>query len=263
MNMQLGLNGKVALVSAGSKGMGRSIALALAAEGMKVAISARGKAALDATAAEVAAKGPGALAIEADVSRAADVDNMVARTVSHFGSLDVLVVNAGGPPARPFVDTSDSDWEEAVNLTLMSAVRSIREALPHLVASRGSVITIESFSVKQPVNGLLLSNALRPGVVGMIKTLADELGEKGVRFNNILPGMIMTDRSIHLAETRARATGQSVDDVIAQTASTIPLRRYGQPEEIANLAVFLASSAASYLTGTSILCDGGLYRGLY
>lgn len=261
--MQLGLNEKVALVSAGSKGMGRAIALAFASEGMKVAISARGKPALDATVAEVAAQGHGALAIETDVSRASDVQNMVSKTVSHFGRLDVLIVNAGGPPAKPFVEASEGDWEAAFNLTLMSAVRMIREALPHLVASRGNVITIESFSVKQPVNGLLLSNALRPGVVGMVKTLTDELGDKGVRFNNILPGMIMTDRSKHLAETRAKATGQSVDDVISQTSSSIPLRRYGEPEEIANLAVFLASSAASYITGTSILCDGGLYRGLY
>lgn len=260
--MNLELTGKVALVTAGSKGMGRSIALAFAAEGMSVTIAARGQEALDATRVEVERTGFPALAIQADMSNAQDVTRAVSETVERFGRLDVLVVNAGGPPAKPFIDASDEDWQAAVELTLMSAVRLIRDASPHLESSHGSVITIESISVKQPVSGLLLSNSLRPAVIGLTKTLSDELASKGIRFNNILPGMIMTDRARSLAGNRARASGKSVEDVIAETEKSIPLGRYGTPEEIANLAIFLASSASSYITGTSILCDGGLFRGL-
>lgn len=261
--MQLDVRGKVALVTAGSKGMGRSIALAFGGEGMRVAISARGQETLESTRGEIEALGAEALAIQGDVSKPADVDAMIATTVKQFGGLDVLVVNAGGPPAKPFVDTADDDWLGAVDLTLLSAVRLIRAALPHLSHSRGSVVTIESISVKQPVRGLLLSNSIRPAVVGLTKTLADELGDQGVRVNNILPGMIMTDRSRDLAAIRSRATGRTVDEIIAETEVGIPLGRYGRPEEVANLALFLASSAASYITGASILCDGGLYRGLF
>jgi 3-oxoacyl-[acyl-carrier protein] reductase len=260
--MNLELKGKVALVTAGSKGMGRSIALALAAEGMSVAIAARGHEALDGTRAEIEATGAAAIAIQGDVSKADDIVRIVGQTVERFGRLDVLVVNAGGPPARPFAQTSDDDWQAAAQLTLLSAVRLIRAALPHLSESHGSVITIESISVKQPVPGLILSNSLRPAVVGLTKTLADELGGHSVRFNNILPGMIMTDRSRDLAAGRAKASGSTPEEVIAETERSIPLGRYGRPEEIANLAVFLASSASSYITGASILCDGGLYRGL-
>ncbi|HEV3310078.1 MAG TPA: SDR family oxidoreductase [Chloroflexota bacterium] len=261
--MQLDLEGKVALVTAGSKGMGRAIALALADEGVRVAITARGSQALESTAIEVRNRGAEVLAIPGDVSRSEDIETMVNQTVERFGAIDVLLVNAGGPPAKSFVDSSDEDWQQAVELTLLSAVRLIRAALPHLTRSRGSVVTIESISVKQPVRGLLLSNSIRPATIGLIKTLADELGAQGIRLNNILPGMIMTDRSLDLADSRARATGKTRDEIIAETAAGIPLGRYGTPEEIANLAVFLASNASSYITGASILCDGGLYRGLY
>lgn len=261
--MELDLTGKVALVTAGSKGMGRAIARAFAREGMRVAVAARGEEALDAVVSEIAAMGGWAIAIAGDVSKASDVQSMVERTVDALGGLDVLLVNAGGPPARPFTETGDEDWQSAFELTLLSAVRLIRVALPFLSNAQGTVVTIESISVKQPVSGLLLSNAIRPGVVGLVKTLADEIGPRGVRLNNILPGMIMTDRSRHLAEGRARAAGRSAEDVIADTEATIPLRRYGTPEEVANLALFLASPASSYITGCSILCDGGLFRGLF
>lgn len=260
--MKLDLNGKSALVTAGSKGMGRAIALAFADEGMSVAVAARGEEALEETRAAIESKGAAALALPGDVSRADDVTRIVNETVQRFGGLDVLVVNAGGPPAKSFTDSGDDDWQRAFELTLMSAVRLIRAAMPHLEKNGGSVITIESISVKQPVSGLLLSNSVRPAVIGLIKTLADELGSKGIRFNNILPGMIMTDRARSLAENRAKVGGRSIDAVIAETERSIPLGRYGEPDEIANLAVFLASSASSYITGTSILCDGGLYRGL-
>jgi len=260
MDMQLA--GKTALVTAGSKGMGRAIAIAFAREGMNVAVSARGQESLDAALAEIQGHGDGAIAIQGDVSDPGDIERMVARTAREFGGIDVLVVNAGGPPGMQFDRAGDTEWESAFHLTLMSAVRLIRAALPHLTRSSGSIITIESISVKQPVRGLLLSNAIRPAVIGLAKTLADEVGPSGVRINNILPGMIMTDRARSLAQARADQSGRSLDDVIAETESNIPVGRYGEPEEIANLALFLASSVSSYITGTSILCDGGLYRGL-
>jgi 3-oxoacyl-[acyl-carrier protein] reductase len=260
--VNLGLKGRVALVTAGSKGMGRAIALAYAAEGMSVAVAARGEEALRTTCDDVRAVGVDVIAVQADVSREKDVRHVVETTTAHFGRLDVLLVNAGGPPARPFGQTTDEDWQAAVRLTVLSATRLIRAALPELIKSRGGVITIESISVKQPVAGLLLSNSLRPAVIGLTKTLADEYGSQGVRFNNILPGMIMTDRSRDLARHRAETGGRAVEEVIAETERAIPLGRYGTPEEIANLAVFLASDASSYITGTSILCDGGLFRGL-
>jgi 3-oxoacyl-[acyl-carrier protein] reductase len=261
--MNLNLASKTALITAGSKGMGRAIALAFAREGMNVAIAARGKEALDATAADIRVTGAQMLAIQGDVAEADDIQKMVAETAGHFGGIDVLVANAGGPPAKQFDMTSEADWQAAVDLNLLSVVRLIRASLPHLEERHGAVVTIESISVKQPVPGLILSNSVRAAVIGLVKTLSDELGPKGVRLNNILPGMIMTDRSRSLAQTRAEAEGKPPDQVISQTAAGIPLRRYGDPEEIANLAVFLASDAASYITGTSILCDGGLYRGLY
>jgi 3-oxoacyl-[acyl-carrier protein] reductase len=260
--MDLGLTGKRALVTAGSKGIGRAIALGLAREGAKVSICARGQSDLDHTRAELRELQPEAMAVAADVSKMADVSRVVEQTVDAFGGLDILIVNAGGPPAQRFEDSDDGAWQAAFELTLLSAVRLIRLALPHLEASRGSVVTIQSISVKQPVTGLLLSNAMRPAVIGMIKTLADEIGPKGVRLNNVLPGMILTDRSRKLAESRAASSNTTADEIIASTASTIPLGRYGDPEELANLAVFLASERASYLTGLSVLCDGGLYRGL-
>ena len=260
--MNLNLASKTALITAGSKGMGRAIALAFAREGMNVAIAARGMEALEATAADVRATGMDTLAIQGDVSKAGDVEKMVGQTVERFGGIDVLVANAGGPPAKRFDMTDDGDWQAAVDLNLLSVVRLIRASLPHLEARKGNVITIESISVKQPVAGLILSNSVRAAVIGLVKTLSDELGPKGVRLNNILPGMIMTDRSRSLAQTRATNEGKTPEQVISETAQAIPLRRYGDPDEIANLAVFLASEAASYITGTSILCDGGLYRGL-
>jgi 3-oxoacyl-[acyl-carrier protein] reductase len=260
--MDLNLCGKAALVTAGSKGMGRAIALAFATEGMKIAISARGEEALAMTVADARAAGAEVIGIAGDVAEARDIDRMIAGTVDAYGGIDVLVVNAGGPPSMAFAQATDADWTRAFELTLMSAVRLIRAVVPYLSQSRGTVVTIESISVKQPVSGLLLSNTIRPSVVGLTKTLADELGPQGIRLNNILPGMILTDRSVHLAEGRAKASGRTAEEVIAETEQAIPLGRYGKPEEIANLALFLASSASSYITGTSILCDGGIYRGL-
>ncbi len=260
--MNLELAGKVALVSGGSKGMGRSIALALADEGARVAIVARGADGLETARREIESRGADALAIVADVSRSDDVEGAVQQTAEHFNAIDVLVTNAGGPPAKRFEQTTEEDWRQAQELTLFSVVRLIRASLPFLERTRGAIVTINSISVKQPVAGLVLSNAIRPSVIGLAKSLADELGPRGVRINNILPGMIMTDRSRELARHRAETSGKTEEDIFRETAAAIPLGRYGHPDEVAALALFLASPRSSYLTGTSILCDGGLYRGL-
>lgn len=250
-------------MAGGSRGLGRSVALALGEEGMRIAIAARELKALQSAASDVERLGVECLPIRGDVTKSEDIRSMVTGTVERFGGIDVLVVNAGGPPSLSFVETNEDAWWSAFELTLMSAVRLIRESLPHLIAAKGNVVTIGSISVKQPIPGLALSNSIRPAVVGLTKTLSEEMAAAGVRFNNILPGMILTDRSRELAEARAKTSRVSSDEIIAETERSIPLRRYGKLEEVANLAVFLASGAASYITGASVLGDGGLFKGSY
>lgn len=260
--MQLNLEGKVGLVAAGSQGIGRGVALAFAREGMRVAICARGRTALEAALTEIEDDGAQGVAVEADVTKPSDVSATIERTVERFGGIDVLVTNAGGPPAKTFEETTDEDWQSSFELNLLSAVRLIRASLPYLGEAAGSIVTIGSISMKQPVQGLILSNSIRPGVIGLAKSLSEELSDRGIRINNVLPGFIMTERSRELADARARRSEMSVQDVLSETEKSIPLGRYGTPEEVANLVVFLASSAASYINGVTVLCDGGLYKGL-
>jgi 3-oxoacyl-[acyl-carrier protein] reductase len=240
--------------------MGLAVAQTFAAEGADVAMCARDASALEQAAESVRAHGTHVVAIPADVSDAAQVTDAVARAASELGRLDMLVVNAGGPPPGVFDNLDDNAWRAAFELTLMSAVRMVRAALPHLRTSdAASVVFVSSFSVRQPIPGLTLSNSIRLAVAGLAKSLAIELAPT-VRVNTLLPGQIATDRAIQLARSRA-AEGQSVEDVIAEHAKEIPLRRYGDPDEFARVAVFVASPAASYVTGASILVDGGFIRG--
>ncbi len=257
--MDLGLQGRVAAVAAASGGIGRAIALGLLQEGARVAICSRDESRIRATAAELeAVADTEVLAMAADVSRAEDARRFVRETASHWGRLDVLVANAGGPPPGGFDDLDDDQWQRAFELNLMSTVRMTREALPHMRAGRwGRIINITSISVKAPIQGLLLSNALRTGVVGMAKTLSVEVASEGITVNNICPGRIDTDRIRSLDASRASTSGRSVDDVRQEAEAQIPMRRSGSPEELASLAVFLASERASYITGTTIQVDGG------
>ena len=259
--MDLGLRGKVALVTAGSKGMGRACALGLAAEGARVAICARGEADLAAAADEIRAKtGAGVLALPADVTRAADVERLVAATCDRLGPVDVLVANAGGPPRGTFGELDDAQWLGAFELSLLSTVRLIRAVLPGMRQRRwGRVITIQSSSVKQPIPGLLLSNAVRPGVAGLMKTLAAEAGRDGVLVNTVCPGRILTERLL----SGAAAQKLSREQFLERQSADIPLGRVGTPEEFANVVVFLASDKASYVTGVALQVDGGLIRGLF
>jgi 3-oxoacyl-[acyl-carrier protein] reductase len=258
--MDLGLRGRGALVTASSTGLGRAIALTLAAEGADLAMCARGAERLEASAAAVREHGGRVVARVADVSTLEGATSAVAAAVDGLGRLDILVVNAGGPPAGTFETLDDAAWHAAMELTLMSAVRLIRAALPHLRWSdAASILVVSSYSVKQPIPDLLLSNSLRLGVVGLAKSLSVELGPE-IRINTLLPGNISTDRARSLAASRAEAAGVAVDQVEASIASQAALGRYGTPEEFARAATFLVSPAASYITGQAIACDGGIIR---
>lgn len=257
--MELGLAGRAVFVAASSRGMGRAIAEGFAAEGADVGMCARGEAALQEAAAAVRRRGVRVVAEVADVADAVQGPAVVERVAQALGRLDALVVNAGGPRPGTFAELDDADWEAAFHLILMSAVRLIRSALPYLRRSdAASVLLLSSYSTRQPIPGLLLSNSLRLAVTGLAKTLATELAPT-IRVNLLLPGMIRTDRALELARARLHG-GQNLDDLLASLAAAVPLRRHGEPEEVARLAVFLSSPAASYVTGAAVTCDGGLIQ---
>src|SRR5262249_11712954 len=263
--MDFGLGGCAALVAAGSRGLGRASARALAREGAQVALFSRTAAAAEKAAQEIGAEtGVRTLGFAADATKAADLERAVAQTVHAFGRLDVLVTNAGGPPPGTFATLGDGDWQRAFELNLMSAVRLVRAALPHLEKSgRGRVILLSSTTVKQPIDGLILSNAVRIGIAGLSKSLANELGGKKSTVNQVLPGRIDTDRVRELDEARAKSTGANPDAVRRANEQQIPLGRYGDPDEFGAVVAFLASAQAAYLTGTTIQVDGGATRAVY
>jgi 3-oxoacyl-[acyl-carrier protein] reductase len=257
--MDLGLRGKVALVTAASKGMGRACAVALGGEGARVAMCARTEADLRGAADDVRKTGAEVLAVPADVTRAAEVKALVDRVTQTFGGVDVLVANAGGPPRGFFDELGDEQWQGAFELSLLSTVRLVRAVLPSMRARRwGRILTIQSVSVKQPLPDLVLSNAVRPGVAGLMKTLASQLGKDNITVNTVCPGRIMTDRFL----SGMKVHGLSRDDYLARQSTDIPLGRIGTPEEFASVVAFLASERAAYVTGVAIQVDGGLVRGL-
>jgi len=262
--MDMGLRGKVALVSAASKGLGKAAALALAREGVNVAICARNEAALAATEQEIRqATGVDVLAVTADVTKPEDIASFVSTAAAHFGRIDILVTNAGGPPSGTFDMFSDADWQAAFNLTLLSVVRLIRATLPHLrKAGGGRIVNIASASVKQPIEGLLFSNSLRPGIIGLAKTLSFELAKDNILINNVAPGYHDTDRIKELDAARAAREGRPVADVAGDNVRSIPLGRRGDPAELAALIVFLCSRHAGFMTGVTIQVDGGANRGI-
>ncbi|HEX8600841.1 MAG TPA: SDR family oxidoreductase [Chloroflexia bacterium] len=262
--MDMGLKGMVAIVTASSQGLGKATALALAEEGANLVMCARGTEQLEEAAQEIVDQtGVEVLAVSADVSTEEGVALVIAAAVKRFARIDVLVTNAGGPPPGDFTKHSDEAWQRAFELNLLSVVRLIRAALPYLqVSGRGRIINFSSTSVKQPVEGLILSNSLRAGVIGMAKTLATELAPYGITVNNIAPGRIDTDRVRSLDRNRASILGISEEEAKQAQIQNIPLGRYGEPAELAALAVFLASDKASYITGTTIQVDGGLVKGI-
>ncbi len=260
--MDLGLQGKRALITGSSRGLGFAIALALAGEGCEVVVNSRSlenaKIAAEKISAQTTSR---AVAVAGDVMDPKIPSDIVRRSVEALGGLDILVTNSGGPPAGRFEDFDDEAWTQAVDLVFLSHVRLIRAALPYLrQSSTPSVLTITSYSVKQPIPNLVLSNSVRAATVGLTKTLALELGSDGIRFNSILPAWTLTERVVELMEHRARINGTTVEEEMSRQAKDSPLGRMGTPEEFAKAAVFLVSPAASYITGVMLTVDGGMYK---
>lgn len=264
LQMDLGLNGKIALVAASSRGLGKATARALAEEGARIVMCARNQDDLEAAADRLCADtGAEVRTIVCDLTNQQGPATAVQQTVEAMGGLDILVTNIGGPPVGAFADLDDAAWHGGHDAILMSAVRLIREALPSMrKRGGGRIINIASISAKEPIDRLMLSNAYRAALVSMAKTLAGELAADNILINNVCPGRIATDRLVALDQARAEAENVSVEEIRAQAQRQIPLGRYGQADELASLITFLASSRASYITGTTILCDGGLFRGL-
>jgi len=261
--MLTGLKGRRALVTAASKGLGLAAARALAAEGCKVAVSASDDDRIEAAAAGIRASGGEAIARTADLRSASDCTALVAWAVEELGGLDVLVNNTRGPVLGSVEGLDDNAWAEAFDLVLMSMVRLSRLALPALRESgHGAIVNLTSIAAHQPIDNLVLSNSLRPAVVGVGKTLAREAAPR-VRVNSILTGRFATDRIIEENRYRARELGIDEGEAAAQSIRTIPLQRYGRPDELAQAVVFLAGDCASFITGTTLSVDGGEYPGLF
>jgi 3-oxoacyl-[acyl-carrier protein] reductase len=254
---------RIALVCAASKGLGRAAAEALARGGFRVAICARGAAGLTRAAAEMKAAGADVLPIRADLSQAADVERVLSETVNAFGGLDVLVTNTGGPPSGPFMSIDEQAWRDATESLLLSVVRLCRGAIPLLRARGGGrIVHVTSISVKQPIAGLVLSNALRSAVTSLAKTLAVELAADNILVNCVAPGYTRTDRVVELAAATALRDGITADEAERRIVNQIPLGRMGTPEEFGAVIAFLASPAASFITGVTIPVDGGWTKGL-
>lgn len=262
--MKIDLSGRVAVISGASAGLGRAIALGLAEAGADVVVGSRREEAIRRAADEITQRtGRRAIPVVADVSRAEDVDRLLESARTHFGRLHILVANAGGPPPGSALTLTDEQWEKAFHQNLMSAVRLIRGAVPFMKAEGwGRILTVISSGVKVPIPTLVLSNVFRSGVVALTKTLSFELAPYGILINNLAPGRIKTDRVRWLDAEAAQASGKTLEEVEQEVAAAIPARRYGDPREFAHLAVFLASDLASYITGTTILVDGGASRAM-
>ena len=260
--MDMGLKGRVAIIGGGSRGLGKACALSLAREGANVAICSRGVENLEVAAKELRSTTDAeVLAVPGDLSRLADIRNLIQETVNHFGRLDVVVCNSGGPPEGRAVDTSEETWDRAIQMALNFFIRMGREAVPHLKnQSWGRIVNILASTVYQPIDNLVTSGVTRMGAVAFAKSLADEVGRSNILVNSVAPGFLLTDRMVGLFETRASETGGSADALLQARASTIPLGRFGRPEELADLVTFLASEKNSYITGTTILVDGGAVR---
>ena len=263
--MDLGLKGKAALVTGGSRGIGYAVAAALAAEGADVVICARTRDTLAQAGKKLQAIDGGgeSFTVQADVTKEDDVDRLVEDMIEKFGRLDILVTNAGGPPPTSFATTPPAAWQEALELNLLSAVRLCRAAVPQMLQQKwGRIVMITSIAVKQPIANLILSNTARTGLTGFAKTLATELAPDGITVNNLCPGYTRTERLDDLAREVAEREKIPVEKVYAGWTGATPAGRLGEPEELGALAAFLASERASYITGVSIQVDGGLYKGL-
>ncbi len=263
--MDLGLKDRVAIVAASSQGLGKAVALGLAREGAKLALCARTESTLEEAADAIRREtGVEILTRAFDVTVQEDVRHFVGDVAAHFGRLDICVANAGGPPTKPFAETTVDDWLAASDLNLMSTVYFAKETLPLMQERRwGRFIAITSVSVKQPIEGLILSNSVRAGVSGLVKTLANEYGPHNILVNSVCPGFTATARLLTLGAKLAERQGVPQQEIEDRWARQAPLQRIGQPEEFANVVVFLASERASFVTGVALQVDGGLVKGVY
>ncbi|SMC19567.1 3-oxoacyl-[acyl-carrier protein] reductase [Desulfacinum hydrothermale DSM 13146] len=262
--MDLGLRGKVAFVAGASQGLGKAVAMELCREGARVAICGLDDPELPKAVEEIReATGAEIIGVPADVTQAEEAKGFIRKGLEHFGTVDILVNNAGGPPSRTFLEVDDEMWFQGIRLNLMSTIRMTREAVPVMMEKKwGRIINMTSISVKQPIDGLILSNTVRSGVVGLAKTLSNELAPYNITVNNVCPGYTLTERVRSLAAVTAEKEGTTPEEVIARWQSTIPMGRLGTPEEFAALVTFLASERAGYITGASIQIDGGWYKGV-
>lgn len=262
--MDLGLKGKSVLVTAASKGLGKASALAFANEGAMVTIASRHLEELKRAAADIeASSGQKVTTVQMDVTREEDIAHAVRTAVEAGGGLDVLVTNAGGPPAGSFDQFDDQAWTKAFELNLLSAIRLIRASQPHMRSQgAGRIVTITSSTVKQPLPNMILSNTIRAGVQALAKSLAMELAKDGILVNTVAPGRIMTDRVAELDSAKAEKLGVSLETVQAELMTQIPLGRYGQPEEFGKAVAFLGSFANTYISGQALLVDGGMIKSL-
>jgi 3-oxoacyl-[acyl-carrier protein] reductase len=263
--MDLGLKGKKALVSGSSRGLGYATALELSREGCQVTINSRSQERIQSAEQKIADEtGSMVHSICADLTQPGSAGMLVSEAANKMEGLDILVTNSGGPPSGSFESFDDQNWQDAIELNFLSHMRMIREAIPYLKeSSTASVLTITSMSVKQPVPNLVLSNSVRSATVGLTKSLSLELGNLGIRFNSILPGWTETERVQELMAFRAKANETSIEEETAKQAQDSPFNRLASPQEFANVAVFLVSPAAAYLTGTMIVVDGGMYKATY
>ncbi|PLT28930.1 SDR family oxidoreductase [Peribacillus deserti] len=261
--MDFQLKGKTALVAASSQGLGKAIAEALVKEGANVMITSRNEAKLQEVRSELSGLQKGRVSsITGDITNPSDIEKMVKQTVQEFGGIDILINNAGGPPAGAFEEITDDEWQNSFELNLFSYIRLIRQALPYLKKNGGKIINIASSSIKEPIPGLILSNTFRTAIVGMSKTLASELAPYNILINTVAPGRIATDRVRHLDEVNANKAGVSIEQMEEKVKGQIPLGRYGAPEEFANVVAFLVSDANTYMTGSSFLVDGGMVKSI-
>ena len=259
--MDFQLKDKVALVAASSRGLGRAAAAALAEEGAKLTICSRSESIMTAGHEIREQTGVDVLAIQTDLTSREDINRLVSETIGNYGRIDILILNSGGPPPGTFFDLSSSDWEAAIDLTLMSTVNLCYEVIPHMIEQGGgSIVANQSYSVKQPIDNLILSNSIRMAVIGLMKSLANELGPKGIRVNSINPAWTWTERVGELMEDRSRRNNTTLEQEAEKVTSSVPLGRMGTVEEYGKTIAWLASPAASFINGHALMFDGGAIR---
>lgn len=260
--MDLGIRNRVAMVAAASKGLGRAMAEALAAEGVRVSLCSRSLETLQPVVEAIGAEN--ALGTACDVSNPGDLQRWFDATIARFGQVDILITNTGGPPAAPFLKLSEEQWRSGIDSTLMNVVRLCRLVIPEMQKRGwGRILHLTSFVAKQPVELLTVSSTLRAGLSALTKTLADQVARDGITVNAILPGHFLTDRQRHLAELRAEEQGVTPEEYLEKSQGVIPMGRFGRPEELGAVTAFLCSERAAYVTGVSLQIDGGLVRGTF